>query len=285
MSLAMCGTRTRLATPGATNATEATPVASQYAVRRTRARSAGTVKNVPDATSIIIIPSALSRTRAVSQLTFDTPRRSGDDHSRSSRAAAGPSDSTSAAMSPSARDKRTRLVDAGVRLVHRQGFHRTTLAELAKASRVPLGNVYYYFKTKEALGEAVIDQYVSLYESLRSTWDAKPDPKARLRAFIQASVEHPDVIARSGCPLATLSSELRKDEGRLADCATRLFADVLDWIDKQFRLLGKSKGDARALAVHLLSAVEGSSVLSHNFGTPKYAEQEAKLLRRWIDEL
>jgi TetR/AcrR family transcriptional regulator, transcriptional repressor for nem operon len=188
-------------------------------------------------------------------------------------------------MSPSARDKRTRLVDAGVRLVHRQGFHRTTLAELAKASRVPLGNVYYYFKTKEALGEAVIDQYVSLYESLRSTWDAKPDPKARLRAFIQASVEHPDVIARSGCPLATLSSELRKDEGRLADCATRLFADVLDWIDKQFRLLGKSKGDARALAVHLLSAVEGSSVLSHNFGTPKYAEQEAKLLRRWIDEL
>jgi TetR/AcrR family transcriptional regulator, transcriptional repressor for nem operon len=188
-------------------------------------------------------------------------------------------------MPPSLRDKRARLVDAGVRLVHRQGFHRTTLADLAEESRIPLGNVYYYFKTKEALGEAVIEQYVSLYESLRVAWDAQSDPKVRLKAFIQASVDHPDVIARSGCPLATLSSELRKDEGRLADDATRLFADVLVWIEKQFRLLGRSKGDARALAVHLLSAVEGASVLSHSFGTPRYAAQEAKLLRRWIDEL
>jgi AcrR family transcriptional regulator len=135
-------------------------------------------------------------------------------------------------MSLSARDKRTRLVDAGARLVHQQGFHRTTLADVAETSRVPLGNVYYYFKTKEALGEAVIEQYVSQYESLRSTWDAKPNPKARLKAFIQASVDSPEVLARSGCPLATLSSELRKDNGHLADCATRLFADALAWIEK-----------------------------------------------------
>jgi TetR/AcrR family transcriptional regulator, transcriptional repressor for nem operon len=188
-------------------------------------------------------------------------------------------------MSTSARDKRTRLVDAGTRLVHRQGFHQTTLADLANESRVPLGNVYYYFKTKEALGEAVIEQYVNAYESLRSGWDAEPDPKARLNAFVQASVDNPDVIARSGCPLATLSSELRKDKGHLANCATRLFADVLDWIDKQFRLLGKPKGEARALAVHLLSAIEGASVLSHNAGTPKYAVQEAKFLREWIRTL
>ena len=188
-------------------------------------------------------------------------------------------------MSLSARDKRTRLVDAGARLVHQQGFHRTTLADVAETSRVPLGNVYYYFKTKEALGEAVIEQYVSQYESLRSTWDAKPNPKARLKAFIQASVDSPEVLARSGCPLATLSSELRKDNGHLADCATRLFADALAWIEKQFRQLGKPKGEARALAVHLLSAVEGAAVLSHNSGTPKYAVQEAKLLREWVETL
>jgi TetR/AcrR family transcriptional regulator, transcriptional repressor for nem operon len=188
-------------------------------------------------------------------------------------------------MSPATPDKRTRLIEAGLRLIHRQGFHRTTLADLARESRVPLGNVYYYFKTKEALGEAVIEQYVTRYQSQRSAWDAEPDPKARLNAFIQSNVDDLTVMVRSGCPLATLSSELRKDEDRLAECASRLFADVLKWIEQQFRALGKTKGDARALAVHLLSAIEGVSVLSHNAGTPKYALQEAKLLREWIRTL
>ena len=31
---------------------------------------------------------------------------------------------------------------------------------------MPLGNVYYYFKTKEALGEALVDRLTGMYESL-----------------------------------------------------------------------------------------------------------------------
>jgi len=102
-------------------------------------------------------------------------------------------------MPTSTPDKRDRLVDAAVQLVHRQGFHRTTLADVAEESRVPLGNVYYYFKTKDALGEALIDRYLGQYEALRSKWDAKPDPKTRLDAFIQMTADNRDVLARSGC--------------------------------------------------------------------------------------
>jgi AcrR family transcriptional regulator len=188
-------------------------------------------------------------------------------------------------MSLSPADKRSRLIDAATRLVHRQGFHRTTLADLADESGVPLGNVYYYFKTKEALGEALIDQYVSRYETLRAKWDAKPDPKARLDAFIQMTIDNRENLARSGCPIGTLSSELRKDRDHLAACATRLFDDLVQWLESQFRLLGRSKRDARGLAIHLLSALEGASLLAHNSGSPEYAMQEAKLLRTWVREL
>ena len=60
-----------------------------------------------------------------------------------------------------AEDKRTRLVLAGRELLHEQGFQRTTLADVAGRAGVPLGNVYYYFKTKDSLCEAIIEAHLA----------------------------------------------------------------------------------------------------------------------------
>jgi TetR/AcrR family transcriptional repressor of nem operon len=56
--------------------------------------------------------------------------------------------------------KRDRLVAGARETIHRQGVEATTLADIAEASDVPLGNVYYYFKTKDELVAAAIDSYV-----------------------------------------------------------------------------------------------------------------------------
>jgi hypothetical protein len=53
--------------------------------------------------------------------------------------------------------KRERLVAAAKQMLHEHGVERTTLADIAAAADVPLGNVYNYFKTKDALVAAVID--------------------------------------------------------------------------------------------------------------------------------
>jgi TetR/AcrR family transcriptional repressor of nem operon len=45
------------------------------------------------------------------------------------------------------RGKRERLVAAATKMLHEQGVEKTTLADTAAAADVPLGNVYYYFKT------------------------------------------------------------------------------------------------------------------------------------------
>ncbi len=44
-------------------------------------------------------------------------------------------------------DNRTRLLQAAVKTTYRYGFGNVALADIAKEARVPLGNVYYYFKT------------------------------------------------------------------------------------------------------------------------------------------
>jgi AcrR family transcriptional regulator len=47
-------------------------------------------------------------------------------------------------------EKRAELVRAAMGLLHEQGYQRTAFAKVATPADVPLGNVYYYFKTKWA---------------------------------------------------------------------------------------------------------------------------------------
>jgi AcrR family transcriptional regulator len=53
-------------------------------------------------------------------------------------------------------DKRERLIAAACQVMYAQGVEKTTLADIAAAAGIPLGNVYYYFKTKDHLLQAVI---------------------------------------------------------------------------------------------------------------------------------
>lgn len=180
--------------------------------------------------------------------------------------------------------KRERLVTAANRLVQQQGFEQTTLAEIAKVSNVPLGNVYYYFKTKDAIGEAVVAERAGQYRAAREMWDGLPDPKQRLLAFTQMTIDNRDMLARSGCPIGSLCQELHKDGGKLAERSSAMFADFLAWLEKQFQELGKGD-ESRDLAVYLMSVLEGATLLSHSFNDPDYIVRQSNRLKTWITEL
>lgn len=182
------------------------------------------------------------------------------------------------------RNKRARVVKAAAKLVHEQGFHRTTLADISSESGVPLGNLSYYFKTKDAIGEAVVESLACAYESLRASWESVPDPRDRLVQFIHMTVDNRESLSQSGCPVGTLCSELHKDGGPVAERAARIFAELLAWLETQFRLLGKAE-ESPDLAAHLLSAVEGASLLTLAFHDPRYVVREADHLKRWVRSL
>ena len=52
--------------------------------------------------------------------------------------------------------KRACLIEAAKARFYQQGVARTTLADIAQQVQVPLGMVYYHFRTKEALVEAAV---------------------------------------------------------------------------------------------------------------------------------
>jgi len=181
-------------------------------------------------------------------------------------------------------DKRSRPIRAAADLSHVHSLGKVSLADIAQSADVPLGNVYYYFKTKAAIGEAVMAQRVSEVQKMREACDAASSPRARLKAFIQMTVDNRDVLARSGCPVGSLCAELSKDGGSLAGEAATPFRNLLSWLEGHFAELGREE-ERRPLALHLLAALQGVSLLANCFRDPNVVVREAKYLKAWIDEL
>ena len=181
-------------------------------------------------------------------------------------------------------DKRSRLVSAAVDLVYQNGFGATSLADIAREAEVPLGNVYYYFKTKDEIGEAIVEQRLADLAAQRQRWDEAGSPQDRLCACVQAVSENKDFLAKRGCAIGTFCSELHKAGSSFATRATEIFAEHVAWIESQFRALGKGK-DSNGLAVHLLSALQGVSVLAHSFHDCGLVATETKRLKSWIRSL
>ena len=180
--------------------------------------------------------------------------------------------------------KRTRLLQAANKLVHQQGFNQTTLADIAQEAEVPLGNVYYYYKTKEDIGQALIEHRADYYRALLATCEKSPDPKKRILALIEEVESQREVLACSGCPIGSLCQELHKDGGPLADKAASLLAATLTWLEQQFRLLGKG-AESADLALQLLSALQGASIITHTFHQPDLIVRETTRLKAWMETL
>src|SRR5260370_41845341 len=113
-------------------------------------------------------------------------------------------------MAKTQTDKRTRLVETAMKLAYRDGFRESSLADIAKAAHVPVGNVYYYFKTKEELGEAVVERRLEGIRAFRAEMSRLNSPKERLLAFLDRIQRNTEELARAGCTLARLNAELHK---------------------------------------------------------------------------
>jgi len=180
--------------------------------------------------------------------------------------------------------KRERLVSAASDLLYRQGVENTTLADIAHAAEVPLGNVYYYFKTKDEIVTAVIEAHVHDIEETMASLDRRHrTPKGRLKALIRQLAAQRDLIAQYGCPHGTLCSELEKQTSRADHPTLRLMAIPMEWTERQFRAMGRH--DAHDLAVELMATYQGAAVLTQALRQPELMTHEGRRLERWIDSL
>ncbi|MFF8414430.1 TetR/AcrR family transcriptional regulator [Streptomyces omiyaensis] len=193
-------------------------------------------------------------------------------------------DSKEPARARAAGAKRQRLVEAAADIVHRQGAERTTIADIARAAEVPVGNVYYYFKTKDELVSAALSEHERHLNLLIGRLNRLPDPRERLKGLIEGWVGQRDLAVRYGCPTGTLAAELAKrDQGGLDIEAGRVIRLLLTWVEEQFRQLDQP--DPESLALTLVGAYQGMSLLANALRDPAVMEREGARLTAWIDSL
>ncbi|MEU4315882.1 TetR/AcrR family transcriptional regulator [Nocardia sp. NPDC024068] len=181
------------------------------------------------------------------------------------------------------RGKRERLAAAAATVLHEQGVEKTTLADIARVAEVPVGNVYYYFKTKNELVEAAIETHTRSLSDLIEALDRLPEPAERLKALIAGWVEQRDTAVRFGCPTGTLATELDKRGDGLDATVADLMRTLIDWAEAQFADMGRT--DARESAVALIAAYQGISVLTNTLRDPELMAAEGRRLERWIDSM
>jgi len=180
--------------------------------------------------------------------------------------------------------KRERLVAAATELLYQQGVERTTLAHIAKAADVPLGNVYYYFKAKDDVIAAVIEERAGQIRATLAALDQRHrSPKERLKGLVRELSSQSETVARYGCPLGSLCSELDKRDSEPGLAAPELMRLPVEWAEEQFRSLGHR--DAHALALDMLAAYEGSALLANTMRDPGVLSAAARRIGHWIDTL
>jgi AcrR family transcriptional regulator len=178
-------------------------------------------------------------------------------------------------------DKRESLVRAAAALFHRKGFEHTSIADIAAEAGVPLGNVYYYFKTRNDLLKAVTEGRIAALRKRRSDLEHLP-PRARLLAYVEGWEAHTEELTAHGCPVGGLCLEANKQGGPAAEEAASVLSDMLDWVGAQFRGMGYGEQEARDLAARMVGARHGSILLSNTFKDPRHIRMEIERIRQWL---
>jgi TetR/AcrR family transcriptional repressor of nem operon len=186
---------------------------------------------------------------------------------------------------PRQSDKRVRLVKAAKALLLKKGYNETTLADIAQEADVPLGNVYYYFKTKEAIGQAVIQQHLQDLDACFVNWNQLPDAKDRLKALTDSGLQPVEDTVNWGCAIGSLCQELCKSESPLAEASAGLMNKLLNWVQAQLQELGQNPEEARTLAVKIISYMQGMALLSNTFKDESIAKHQSNAFNELVEEV
>jgi TetR/AcrR family transcriptional repressor of nem operon len=174
-------------------------------------------------------------------------------------------------------DKRARLIEAADKLFHEQGVNVTTLANIAQLADVPLGNVYYYFKSKDSITLAVIEYRRAKLKALFNEFEQQVDPRSRLLSLVRHGGQTAEESPAFGDALGSLCQELSKQEGELATGAAGLMREVLNWVETQFRNIGK-QDESTNLALSFVAGLQGMNLLNLTF-------KDKELLQRQVQQL
>jgi TetR/AcrR family transcriptional repressor of nem operon len=162
-----------------------------------------------------------------------------------------------------------RLLDTGMAMLLKHGYHDLGIQALLDATATPKGSFYHHFGDKENFALQVIDQYMGyVHAGLDACLgDESRPPLKRVRRFFEMTLENYRKEGYLGCLLGGLGQELsgvsevfrRKVEDCFAEIARRI-AVCLEEARKKGDIPAES--NARRMASLLVDCWEGAALRS-----------------------
>ena len=178
--------------------------------------------------------------------------------------------------------KKEKLIEAATNLIYENGFSNTSLADIANEAGVPLGNVYYYFKSKESLARAVIDMRKAFYEEQLEAMNNLENPVQRLLLFLDFVEGNSDALVKYGCPIGSLCQELDKTGESFAEDINALVRTNLEWVTQQFTELNLD--NARSLAIEFVSNIQGATLIANSLNDKSIILDRLAGIRKQLEE-
>ncbi|RML44092.1 Transcriptional regulator, TetR protein [Pseudomonas syringae pv. antirrhini] len=123
-----------------------------------------------------------------------------------------------AIMKKPVHDMRQHIIDVARSLMTNKGYTAVGLAEVLSTAGVPKGSFYYYFKSKEEFGQALLEEYFSEYLGRVDALMARPGTGAeRLLAYFMywsetQGTDLPEgkcLVVKLGAEVCDLSEDMR----------------------------------------------------------------------------
>lgn len=181
--------------------------------------------------------------------------------------------------------QRQQIIEAIDQLLYEKGFNLMSFSDIAEASGVPRGNIYYYFKTKDEVLQAVIEHRLAGMQQMLEQWEnTLVEPLACLKRYAEILLNESNRVTRYGCPMGSLNSELGKVQPDLKKISRAQFDLFRKWLKKQFKRL-QPNGDAEAMAMHLLVHTQGVATMASVYGDKKLITRELAIINDWLEQV
>lgn len=163
-------------------------------------------------------------------------------------------------------ETRKLIIESAFVLIYQNGFQGVGVREIAQKANLTIGAFFYHFPTKNHLGYAIIDEFLS--KGIMDRWivplESFENPvEGIIQTFKKTFEEWPDEFVSRGCPLNNLGQEMsaidlefqKKAKGLLSHWIqnTKTYLDIA----KKKKIL-KAKTDTMKLAEFIVTFQEAT---------------------------
>ncbi len=181
---------------------------------------------------------------------------------------------------------REKILNEAEHLIHLQGYHLTTMEDIAGRCKMTKANLFYHFPSKENIGLSVLDAKIADYQKRRvEPLCAGEDIIAAIEELFERAASHYEKNGcRAGCLVANIALEMSDVNSLFREKASAFFSVWAENLSRSFACAQKRRRlrndlSPRALAEAIISLYEGAVLLARTHKDPVVFRRMGKLAK------